>query len=33
MKGHGGKQRSPLEGARVVNTRSPRQARELDVLL
>jgi uroporphyrinogen-III synthase len=26
-------ERSPLEGAWVVNTRSPRQARELDVLL
>ena len=33
MKGHGGKQRLPLEGARVVNTRSPKQARELDALL
>lgn len=33
MKGHGEKQRLPLEGARVVNTRSPKQARELDLLL
>lgn len=33
MKGNGEKQRSPLEGAWVVNTRSPKQARELDVLL
>jgi uroporphyrinogen III methyltransferase/synthase len=33
MKGRGEKQRSPLGGAWVVNTRSPKQARELDALL
>jgi uroporphyrinogen-III synthase len=33
MKGDGEKQRSPLEGTWVVNTRSPKQAPELDVLL
>ncbi|MFH0916697.1 MAG: uroporphyrinogen-III synthase [bacterium] len=33
MRGHEDKQRSALEGAWVVNTRSPNQARELDVLL
>jgi len=33
MKGYGEKRRSALEGAWVVNTRSPKQARELDALL
>ena len=33
MNAHGGEKRSSLEGAWVVNTRSSKQARELDVLL